>query len=70
MTSRILVMPFPADGLEVATGYRVNHVEDVREFLDTRYPGGRYCIYNLSGRSYPPTRLGHGRVRSDSIVVD
>ncbi|KAL0277549.1 UNVERIFIED_CONTAM: hypothetical protein PYX00_004794 [Menopon gallinae] len=60
ITSRILVMPFPADGLELA--YKSNHVEDVKAFLEARHPGGRYCVYNLSGRSYPPTRLGLGRV--------
>lgn len=53
-------MPFPADGLESA--YKSNHVDDVRAFLEVRHPGGRYCVYNLSGRSYPPTRLGMGRV--------
>lgn len=54
-------MPFPADGLESA--YKSNHIEDVRAFLEARHSGGRYSVYNLSGKSYPPTRLGLGRVR-------
>ncbi|KAK6634789.1 hypothetical protein RUM44_000036 [Polyplax serrata] len=60
ISSRIVVMPFPADGLESA--YKSNHIEDVRAFLEARHSGGRYSVYNLSGKSYPPTRLGLGRV--------
>lgn len=53
-------MPFPAEGLEVTT--RSNYAEDVKVFLETRHPGGHYCVYNVSGRSYPASRLGKGRV--------
>ncbi|XP_063218105.1 cyclin-G-associated kinase isoform X2 [Bacillus rossius redtenbacheri] len=59
VTSRLLVMPFPAEGLESA--YRSNHADDVRAWLETRHPGCQYAVYNLSGRSYPSARLG-GRV--------
>ncbi|XP_026328227.1 cyclin-G-associated kinase isoform X2 [Hyposmocoma kahamanoa] len=44
ITSRIIVMPYPSEGLESA--YRTNHIEDVRVFLETRHPGGQYCVYN------------------------
>ncbi|PNF37550.1 Cyclin-G-associated kinase [Cryptotermes secundus] len=60
ITSRLAVMPFPAEGLESA--YRANHIDDVRALLESRHPGGRYAIYNASGRSYTSGRLGGGRV--------
>nr|CAD7402866.1 unnamed protein product [Timema poppensis] len=59
ITSRLAVMPFPAEGLESA--YRSNHADDVRALLETRHPGGHYAIYNISGRTYSSSRLG-GRV--------
>lgn len=47
LTSRILVMPYPADGIESA--YRANHVEDVRAFLHSRHPPpAKIQLYNLS----------------------
>lgn len=47
LTSRILVMPYPADGIESA--YRANHVEDVRAFLQARHPPpAKIQLYNLS----------------------
>ncbi|XP_003486403.1 cyclin-G-associated kinase [Bombus impatiens] len=47
LTSRILIMPYPADGIESA--YRANHVEDVRAFLQARHPPpARIQLYNLS----------------------
>ncbi|XP_013184450.1 cyclin-G-associated kinase [Amyelois transitella] len=45
ITSRIIVMPYPSEGLESA--YKTNHIDDVRAFLESRHPGGRYCVYNL-----------------------
>ncbi|KAK5644950.1 hypothetical protein RI129_006250 [Pyrocoelia pectoralis] len=59
VTSRMLVMPFPSEGLESA--YRTNHIEDVRVFLDSRHPNFKYSIYNVSGRSYH-SRFGQARV--------
>ena len=51
LTSRILIMPYPADGIESA--YRANHVEDVRAYLQTRHPPPtKIQLYNLS-RSRP-----------------
>ena len=59
LTSRIMVMPYPADGIESA--YRANHIEDVRAFLQARHPPptkiqlynlsrGRCNVYRLPGR--------------------
>ncbi|GBP28989.1 Cyclin-G-associated kinase [Eumeta japonica] len=44
VTSRIIVMPYPSEGIESA--YKTNHIEDVRAFLESRHPGGKYCVYN------------------------
>ncbi|XP_017880084.1 cyclin-G-associated kinase [Ceratina calcarata] len=56
LTSRILVMPYPADGIESA--YRANHVEDVRAFLQARHPPpARIQLYNLSRGRPNVTRL-------------
>ncbi|CAN9512903.1 unnamed protein product [Ophioblennius macclurei] len=57
ITSRIAVMPFPAEGVESAMK---NNIEDVRLFLDSRH-AGHYAVYNLSKRSYRPSRF-HNRV--------
>ncbi|KAL2091875.1 hypothetical protein ACEWY4_011673 [Coilia grayii] len=57
ITSRIAVMSFPAEGVESAIK---NSIEDVRLFLDSRHPG-HYAVYNLSKRSYRPSRF-HNRV--------
>lgn len=57
ITSRIAVMSFPAEGVESAIK---NNIEDVRLFLDTRH-AGHYAVYNLSKRSYRPSRF-HNRV--------
>lgn len=47
ITSRILVMPYPADGIEAA--YRSNHVEDVSAFLLARHKNSaRINLYNLA----------------------
>lgn len=56
MTSRMLVMPYPADGIESA--YRANHVEDVRAFLQARHPPpAKIQLYNLSRGRPNVTRL-------------
>jgi len=60
-------MPYPAEGLE--TAYRTNHAEDIRALLESRHPNGRYCVYNVSGRGYPPGRLGPGQV-TNSILKE
>ncbi|XP_066566837.1 cyclin-G-associated kinase isoform X1 [Amia ocellicauda] len=57
VTSRIAVMSFPAEGVESAIK---NNIEDVRLFLDSRH-AGHYAVYNLSKRSYRPSRF-HNRV--------
>ncbi|XP_036377954.1 putative tyrosine-protein phosphatase auxilin isoform X2 [Megalops cyprinoides] len=48
ITSRIIVMSYPAEAVEI--GYR-NHIEDVRSFLDSRHPD-HYTVFNLSQRNY------------------
>nr|XP_053649196.1 cyclin-G-associated kinase-like [Cherax quadricarinatus] len=53
ITSRVIAMSYPAEGLESA--YR-NHVEDVKAVLDGRHPG-HYVIYNVSGRQYHSTKF-------------
>ncbi|KRT79243.1 protein kinase [Oryctes borbonicus] len=59
ITSRILVMPYPSEGIESA--YRTNHIEDVRLFLDSRHPNNKYSVYNVSGRSHY-SKFGQARV--------
>ncbi|XP_044269812.1 cyclin-G-associated kinase [Tribolium madens] len=59
VTSRILVMPYPSEGIESA--YKTNHIEDVRVFLDSRHPNLKYSVYNLSGKSYH-SKFGQARV--------
>ncbi|XP_011499712.1 PREDICTED: cyclin-G-associated kinase [Ceratosolen solmsi marchali] len=56
LTSRILVMPYPVDGIESA--YRANHIEDVRAFLMARHPPPtKIQFYNLSRGRPNVTRL-------------
>uniref|UniRef100_A0A3P8VGD7 Cyclin-G-associated kinase n=1 Tax=Cynoglossus semilaevis TaxID=244447 RepID=A0A3P8VGD7_CYNSE len=55
ITSRIAVMSFPAEGVESAIK---NNIEDVRLFLDSRH-AGHYAVYNLSERSYRPSRFNN-----------
>ncbi|KAI4460462.1 auxilin/cyclin g-associated kinase-related [Holotrichia oblita] len=59
ITSRIIVMPYPTEGIESA--YRTNHIEDVRLFLESRHPNNKYSVYNVSGRSYY-SKFGQARV--------
>lgn len=57
-------MSFPAEGVESAIK---NNIEDVRLFLDSRH-AGHYAVYNLSKRSYRPSRF-HNRVRSVCVYM-
>ncbi|KAL1459931.1 hypothetical protein WDU94_011876 [Cyamophila willieti] len=59
ITSRLAVMSYPGEGLEFTT--RSNNAEDVRQYLESKYDS-HYCVYNASGRPYPPTRIGLGRL--------
>ena len=59
LTPRLLVMSFPAEGIEVASSFNKNHVDDVRAFLE--YPVKRpYGVVNVSGRSYGKEKFGSG----------
>ncbi|KAG0724531.1 Cyclin-G-associated kinase [Chionoecetes opilio] len=53
ITSRVVAMSYPAEGLESA--YR-NHVEDVKAVLEGRYPA-HHIIYNVSGRQYTAAKF-------------
>ncbi|KAK0155192.1 putative tyrosine-protein phosphatase auxilin [Merluccius polli] len=48
ITSRIIVMTYPAESAQI--GYQ-NHVEDIRSFLDSRH-ADHYTVFNLSQRNY------------------
>lgn len=59
LTSRIIVMPYPSEGLE--STYKTNYIEDVRLFLDSRHPSYRYSVYNLTNRPYQ-AKFGSARI--------
>uniref|UniRef100_A0AAY5K8N7 Auxilin n=1 Tax=Esox lucius TaxID=8010 RepID=A0AAY5K8N7_ESOLU len=48
ITSRIIVMSYPAETLQIGNQ---NHVEDIRSFLDSRH-ADHYTVFNLSQRNY------------------
>lgn len=57
ISQRILVMPSPSEGLESA--YKVNHIEDVKMFIEQRYQPSKISVYNLGvkcPRLPPPVR--------------
>uniref|UniRef100_A0A8C5WDN2 Auxilin n=1 Tax=Leptobrachium leishanense TaxID=445787 RepID=A0A8C5WDN2_9ANUR len=64
ITSRIIVMSFPAEGVEL--GFR-NHIEDVRSFLDSRHLD-HYMVFNLSPKSYRSAKF-HNRVSECSWPI-
>ncbi|XP_032510801.2 cyclin-G-associated kinase isoform X1 [Danaus plexippus] len=45
ITSRVVVMSYPSELLESA--YKTNHIEDVRIYLESHHPGGKYCVYSV-----------------------
>ncbi|XP_068445766.1 auxilin isoform X2 [Clinocottus analis] len=48
ITSRIIVMTYPAESVQIGCQ---NHVEDIRSFLDSRH-ADHYTVFNLSQRNY------------------
>lgn len=62
ITSRILVMPCPSEGLESA--YKTNNIEDVKAYIESRFTPGKVSVYNLGPRSCarlpPPVRTVEG----------
>ena len=57
ITQRILVMPCPTEGIESA--YKTNHIEDVKMYMEQRYPPAKISVYNLGPRCTrlpPPVR--------------
>uniref|UniRef100_A0A674HN08 Putative tyrosine-protein phosphatase auxilin n=1 Tax=Taeniopygia guttata TaxID=59729 RepID=A0A674HN08_TAEGU len=65
ITSRIIVMSFPAEGVEL--GFR-NHIEDVRTFLDSRHPD-HYTVFNLSPKYYRSAKFHNRDGRAASAVL-
>ena len=61
----LLVMSYPADGIE--STYK-NNIEDVRSFLDSKYPEN-YLVINVSPRTYRTEKLSD-RVSSSSFYLD
>lgn len=55
ITSRIMVMSYPADGIE--STYK-NNIDDVRDFLEAKYPEN-YLVINVSPRTYRTDKLGN-----------
>ncbi|XP_065208791.1 cyclin-G-associated kinase [Planococcus citri] len=60
LTSRLAVMSYPGEGLELTTNS--NCAEDVRILLESKHHSTHYSVYNVSRRSYPNTRIGKGRL--------
>lgn len=62
ITSRILVMPCPSEGLESA--YKTNNIEDIKMYIESRYAPAKVSIYNLGPRTCarlpPPIRTVEG----------
>lgn len=53
ITSRLLVMSFPADGIE---GTYKNNIDDVRVYMDSKHADG-YIVMNISQRTYRSAKL-------------
>lgn len=62
ITSRILVMPCPSEGLESA--YKTNNIEDVKLYVESRFIPAKVSVYNLGPRTCsrlpPPVRTIEG----------
>lgn len=51
ITTRIMVMPCPSEGLE--STYKMNHIENVKVFLESKYQLSKASVYNFGPRSTP-----------------
>lgn len=51
ITTRIMVMPCPSEGLE--STYKMNHIENVKYFLESKYQLSKVSVYNFGLRSTP-----------------
>lgn len=62
ITSRILVMPCPSEGLESA--YKTNNIEDIKMYIESRFAPAKVSVYNLGPRTCsrlpPPVRTIEG----------
>lgn len=63
ITSRILVMPCPSEGV-LESAYKTNNIEDVKAYIESRFAPGKISVYNLGPRSCarlpPPVRTVEG----------
>lgn len=55
ITSRVMVMSYPADGIE--STYK-NNIDDVRDFLEAKY-AENYLVINVSSRTYRTEKLSN-----------
>lgn len=51
ITSRIMIMPCPSEGLE--STYKTNNIEDIKLYIESRYPPAKVSVYNLGPRTCP-----------------
>lgn len=62
ITSRILVMPCPSEGIE--STYKINNIDDIKVYLESRHSPSKISIYNLGPRNTarlpPPVRTVEG----------
>ncbi|KAJ6640225.1 Cyclin-G-associated kinase [Pseudolycoriella hygida] len=51
ITSRIMVMPCPSEGLESA--YKTNSIDDIKLYIESRFSPAKISVYNLGSRTCP-----------------
>lgn len=51
ITSRVLVMPTPSEGLE--STYKSNNIEDVRHYIETHFAPHKVSVYNFGQNNIP-----------------
>lgn len=51
ITSRIMVMPCPSEGLESA--YKTNSIDDIKLYIESRFAPAKISVYNLGSRTCP-----------------
>ena len=64
LATLLLVMSFPADGIEAA--YK-NNIDDVRNYLDSKHTNN-YVVVNVSQRSYRTDKL-NDRVNLNTLKI-
>lgn len=51
ITSRLLVMPSPSEGLE--STYKSNNIDDVRHYVETHFAPHKVSVYNFGMKNGP-----------------